>query len=487
MTELESESFGITFDPYGELQPKQSEFLECGSKYKIMGGASGGGKSFGCRAEGFRSSMVMPGIKGLVLRRSRGEAIKNFVEPMLDETRIMQDDGTSASYIRWVPSRNTIFFPNGSEIEIGYCESESDIERWRGIAKDWACIEELTQWKEMWFRKLMACLRTTKPGIRPFFFGSCNPGGIGHSWVKRLFISRMFLENEDPNDYGTVRANLWDNPKLMEADPEYMQNLMGLPEKERRARLYGDWDVFEGQYFNEFREAIHVCDPFYPIGLVRRIIAIDYGYHPAPSCVLWMGIDTQGRIIVYREMYATRLSYAELALRIRALTREDENISCIVVDPAAIDKETEGTRTSLRKEFVKAKLPVVIPGKNSRVEGWRTVRRQMQAYKDPNTLEVTSNLLIGRNCSNLCRTFPDQVHDERDPEDMNSKGEDHPLDALRYGVMELSVNISSLSTVEKANSMLEKGAPPSSGLSAKTLEYLKRGGHSGGNILNQEF
>lgn len=486
MTEV-ADSWGeVRLQPYANLHPKQEEFLADSAKYKLIGGASGGGKSHAFRAEAFRSNSMLGGIKGLVLRRSRPEVQKNFVDPLMEETRYTDLDGGSKPYLRSVESKNVIWFPNGSRIDIGYCENRRDVERYRGLEYDWLGIEELTQWEYEMFRLACTVLRSKKPGVRPFFMGSCNPGGVGHGWVKRLWITKQYEENERAEDYGMTRSNIWDNPTLLNGDPEYLQNLMALPEKERRARLYGDWDVFEGQYFNEYRESLHVVEPMYPIGLVRRIIAIDYGFK-APCCVLWMGIDTQGHVWVYRELYGTGMGYAELARRISALTNEGEEISCIVVDPAAIDKETEDTKTTLRKEFRKAGLANVVPGKNSRVEGWRAVRTYLQSVKDPNTGTWYSRLHIGSNCKALTRTFPDQVHDERNPEDMNSKGEDHPLDTLRYGIMELGVNISSFSEVVDLNAMFEKGADRRD-MSPKDRELLERGiSDHPPSILKQEF
>lgn len=473
----------VRMQPYATLTDVQQQFLADPATYKMMGGASGGGKSFGFRAEAFRSSSIVPRAKGLVLRRSRPEVQKNFVEPMLEETRYKDLDGTEKPFVRYVESKNVMHFPNGSKIDIGYCENRRDVERYRGLEYDWLGIEELTQWEEEMF--LMACtvLRSTKTGIRPFFMGTCNPGGVGHGWVKRRWISRNFEKGERPEDFGMTRAYLSDNPFM---GKEYRHMLEALPEKERRARLFGDWDVFDGQYFNEYRESLHVVEPCYPLGLVRRIIAIDYGYR-APCAVLWMGLDTQGHLWIYREYSCTGKSYAELAATINALTNEGEKISCIVVDPAAIDNETADTKTTLRKEFRKAGLPHVVPGKNSRVEGWRAVRTYLQAHRNPNTGEWYSTMHIGRNCKKLIETFPDQVHDERDPEDMNSKGADHWLDAARYGIMELGVSITSFSDVMDLNAILDKGAARRD-MSQKDRELLDRGISDGSqSILRQEF
>lgn len=456
--EIEEFRKGDVIDPYGELSEKQEAFLALPNKYGMMGGSKGGGKSYGCRAKAFGSSTIRGKMKGLVLRRSRDEVKKNFVEPMLEEVNscVVNEDGEEPKkFLNHIDSKNVIWFPNGSRIDIGYCETKRDVSRYQGLEYDWICIEELTQWRYEEWRKVMNSLRTTKPGIRPHFFGSCNPGDVGHAWVKRLFITQRFEENEDPTEYGMVRANVYDNPVLLEKDPSYLQNLMNLPEKDRRAYLYGDWDVFEGQFFSEYRESLHVSEYFYPLNASKRIIAIDYG-HKNPACALWMALLSDGQVVVYRELYGAGMNYETLALRIKAMTKQGEKIDHIVVDPAQINKETEDTSTTIKKEFQKKGLTPMIPGINDRVEGWRTVRAFLTERNEPNTGEKFSMITITRNCLKLIETFPDQIHDDRNPEDMDSTGDDHALDALRYGLMSLGVNIGSMADVERLNRTLSK-------------------------------
>ena len=483
----------VVLDPYANVQPKQELFLDVGAKYKLMGGAQGGGKSRACRMEGFRCCEIIERCKGLVLRRSRPEVVKNFVLPLLEETRITNLDGTTQPYLRWVPSQNVVRFPNGSTIEVGYCENEGDVERYRGLEYDWICIEELTQWEEHWWRNIMTSLRTTKPGVQPFFFGSTNPGGIGHGWVQRLWITRKYEDNENPEDYEMVRATIRDNPALMAADPGYLSLLMSLPEKERRARLEGDWDVFQGQFFGEYREAAHVTESFYPDqGIVRRIIAIDYGFTDA-ACALWGAIDTQGRVYVYRELYGPGMLYQDLAKKIASLTQEGEEISTIVVDPAALNKKNEATGTSLADEFLKVSrefgcpwLTRVYAANNNRAEGWLTVRKYLQTRVDPNSETPFALLKITRSCPNLIRTLPDQVHDKRNVEDMNTHGEDHAVDTLRYLLMEFGISISSIADMKPANDALKK-ANAFDGLSQKQREFRERGIDRSKSVLDRRF
>ena len=460
-----------TFNPYDVVQAKQRDFLDEAAKYKLIGGAQFGGKSYACRMEAFRTNQMLPKLKGLVMRRSRGEAIKNFVDPILEETRY-KDGDVEKNYLKWHSSKNRITFPNGSIIDIGFCESEADVEKYRGLQYDWICIEELTQWEFSWWRKIMTCLRTKNIRIRPFFFGSTNPGGVGHGWVKRLFINKEYIENENPADYGMTRSGIYDNPIGMNQDPEYLPSLLSLPDKERRARLDGDWDVFEGQYFNEWRRDIHVVRPFIPIhGVKRRIICGDYGYSPHPSAVYWLAQLNSGHVICYRELYETRLRFDQLAARCAALTTEDEEIHLVVFDPSIASKEKEDGNT-FDDEFQAVGF-TVIGGNNKRIEGANLIHKYLAPYEDPNTGRLVARLTVTENCTNLIRTIPELVHDKTRVEDVDTKGDDHPYDGLRYGLMEIGDNIFEDVSLEKLNDSLQKKSIATNKGGEKTVKIDK--------------
>lgn len=447
------------------LQPKQEEFIDCDAKYQVYGGSKGGGKSYACRAKSVLACMSVAKLRGIAFRRTMPEIEENMVNPMLDEL----PDGVA----EYNGSKHILHFANGSTLRFAYCENMKHVRRYQGIQYDFVCIEELTQWREDEWRILMNCLRTTKKGVRPVFFGSTNPGDVGHGWVKRLFIDRKYKSNEKASDYAMIKAKLWDNKILVNNDPDYVQNLTSLPEKLRRAYLDGDWNVFEGQYFEEYREEITCCRPFTVIGVKRRIIAIDYG-RAKPACALWMSLLNDGRVIVHRELYGAGMSYDQFAARIKALTPETEKIDFMVCDPAALNKESDDTRHTLAKAFKSAGLPICKEAQNDRIDGWNTVRKYIQPYQDAETKKQTTLLTIFTNCENLMRTIPEQIHDATVVEDLDTNGEDHAVDALRYGLMALSGNIASLSDVSKLNQMLEKNAVIET-MTPKELEFRRRG------------
>ena len=220
-----------------------------------------------------------------------------------------------------------IKFFNGSTIELGFCKNLTDVLRYQGIEYDFIAIEEITHWTEDEFDTIISSLRSTKPGVIANFFCTGNPGGRGHAWVKKRWVNReASKDNEkyDLRDYAFIPAKYTDNKVLMDSDPNYIKRLNALPEKIRRAYRDGDWDLFEGQFFEEFRKDLHVVPAFQPPpGVKKRVISFDYGY-AAPSAVYWHAQLYDGTIITYRELYVTKHTYRQLAAKIVARTPEWE-------------------------------------------------------------------------------------------------------------------------------------------------------------------
>ena len=130
---------------------------------------------------------------------------------------------------------------------------------------------------------------------------TCNPGGVGHDWVKRLFIDKLYRDGENPKDYLFIQSLVFDNKYLTENDPDYVAALSALPEARKRAMLYGDWDAFEGAFFPEFDVRIHIVhDPVIPKNAVL-FRALDYGLDMT-SC-LWCAADEKGNVTVYQRPF----------------------------------------------------------------------------------------------------------------------------------------------------------------------------------------
>jgi phage terminase large subunit len=272
------------------------------------------------------------------------------------------------------------------------------------------------------------------------FIAGTNPGGVGHTWVKKLFIDGIHDENEvEADEFAYVHAKYSDNIIKNES---YESTLNSMPEKMRRAFRDGDWDIFEGQFFgNEWGQEWNVCKPFKIPDYWRRFISLDYGYS-APSSVHWWAISTEGRLYAYRELYGPGMTYKKLGRTILAATPEEERdkVEFIVADPAIFAKsghlqDDDGLPRSGADELSEGLNGkwVVTRANNDRVNGWG-IMRQYMAPIDWNG-QKTSRLIYFDTCKNAIRTIPALVHDDTRPEDVNTKGEDHAGDESRYAVM----------------------------------------------------
>ena len=243
---------------------RQKKFFMDKHRYIAFGGARGGGKSWAVRTKALLLCLKYPGIKVMIVRRSYPELRENHI-------RIMRRE-LPPEAAQYNDSRKEFAFRNGSVILFRYCANESDLDNYQGTEADVLFIDEATQFSEEIFKVFTACVRGVN-GFPKRVYLTCNPGGVGHSWVKRLFVDRRFNENEDGRDYAFIQSRVTDNLALMQSQPEYIKQLEALPPKLKEAWLYGNWDIFEGQFFEEFTDDrehyadglfTHVIEPFDP-------------------------------------------------------------------------------------------------------------------------------------------------------------------------------------------------------------------------------
>ena len=274
----------------GDLNPKQKQFCQARSRYVGYGGARGGGKSHVVRIKAIGGAMTYPGIRILIVRKEYPELEQTMILPM---RKLIP-----AEIAAYNATMHMFFFSNGSVIKFGHYSSGDDVE-YQGQEYDWIFMDEATQFTEYQFRTLGACLRGATKFPRRMYL-TCNPGGVGHMWVKRLFISRQYQNGEKAEDYTFIHATVDDNPQLLEASPEYVQMLDLLPDDVRAAWRYGDWDALAGTFFPEFRAETHIIKPFWRIPAEwKKYRAFDYGLDMF-AC-LWIAVDFDGRCYVYRE------------------------------------------------------------------------------------------------------------------------------------------------------------------------------------------
>ena len=399
-----------------------------------------------------------PGIKCMIIRKTYPELTENHINPMCELLKCYHTD-KKERIATYNDSKKNITFPNGSRILFRYCDNEKDAERFQGTEVDILFIDEATHQSEEKMKKLTACVRGVN-GFPKRIYLTCNPGNEGHAWVKRLFIDKRYVDGENPEDYMFIQSLVTDNKALLESQPDYIKQLEALPPKLREAWLYGSWDIFSGQFFEDFRatpdvklcaeagitpeEALkqrrftHVIEPFEPPRTWTIMRSYDFGYNKPFSLGYW-GCDVDGTLYRIMELYGctetpdegVKWSPDEQFKRISELEREHpwlrgRKIIDSVADPAIWD----ASRGESIAETAERYGIYFTPGDHERIPGWMQVHYRFQF--DENGFP---RMYVFNNCKAFIRTIPLMMYSETKPEDLDTKLEDHCPDEVRYMCM----------------------------------------------------
>lgn len=424
----------------------QTDFLSAPEQEVLYGGAGGGGKSFAMVADPFRY-VNNPHFKGLLVRRTNDE-----LRELISTSKRLYIGADKRN--QFLERDKTWVFPSGATLWMSYLESEDDVLRYQGQAFSWIGFDELTQWQSPYaWNYMRSRLRTTTAsGLKLYQRATTNPGGPGHAWVKKMFVdpapanTPFWATDPDTGETLTwpkghsregeplfkrrfIPATLFDNPYLAD-DGLYEANLLSLPEHQRRQLLYGDWDINEGAAFTEFNRSIHVIEPFDIPASWPRFRAADYGYGSYTG-VLWFAVAPDEQLIVYRELFVSKVTAWDLADMILEI-EQDEKIRYGVLDSSLW--HNRGDRgPSLAEQMISkgCRWRPADRSKGSRVAGKNEIHRRLQV--DEWTGEP--RMVFFNTCRNLIEQLPALPLDKNNPEDVDTKSEDHLYDALRYGVM----------------------------------------------------
>ena len=437
-----------------QISDKQYAFLSSDKKHVGFGGARGGGKSWSVRTKAKILAVSYPGIKLLIVRRTFPELVNNHINQLIDELH---------GIAKYNKTEKVFTFPNGSTIKFGYCNNDKDLDQYQGAEYDVIFLDEATQLQEMWIKKITACVRGVNDFPKRIYY-TCNPGGASHGYFKRLFIDKQYESGEDPAEYAFIQALVTDNKALMASQPDYIKQLEALPPKLKEAWLHGRWDIFEGQFFEDFRttpdiqkcieagiteeEALkqhrwtHVIEPFdLNKGDCRGwhiMRSYDFGYNKPFSLGYW-AVDYDGVLYRIMEMYGctqtpdegVKWSPDEQFKRISDFERQhpwlkDRKIVDSVADPAIWDCSRG---VSIAETAEKYGI-YFTPGDNQRIPGWMQVHYRLQF--DQNGY---ARMYVFNNCKAFIRTMPLMMYSETQPEDLDTKLEDHCPDEVRYMCM----------------------------------------------------
>ncbi len=401
---------------YGKPNKKQAEFFRSTSKFTAYGGARGGGKSWALRRKLILLCLRYPGIHCLIIRRTLKDLSDNHVQPLLNEI---------GKYVTYSAGARVLRFKNGSRIDLGYLACDADTSHYQGQEYDIIAIDEATQISEFQFAALKGCLRGVGNYPRRMYL-TCNPGGIGHAWVKRLFVDRDFREDEKPEEYRFIRASVHDNEVLCERDPEYVSMLKTLPEKLRAAWLDGRWDLYEGQFFPEFSRERHVVTPR-ELETRRYFAAFDYGFDRFALLILAVVGDT---LYVTREVCKSNLTLSmageELASVVREERERGHDIPYAVASPDLWNRRQDTGYSGVEVITRVSGTPSLMRADNRRIPGWRALRERL-----------ADKLYIFSTCEELIRCMEALQFDKNTVEDAADQPHEvtHAPEALRYAVM----------------------------------------------------
>jgi phage terminase large subunit len=416
------------------LQPKQKLFRDSIGSYPVTlyGGAKGGGKSYSLRNIMLLRRFEFPGSNGAIFRRTYPELEANHIRPLFQEFPKLRE--------YWNESKKLLSLPNGSTLQFCHCQNENDVDLYQGREFHDLGIDEAGQWTEAMLRKLQGSNRSSKPGIRARTILTGNPGGVGHTWLKRIFIERRFNERERSKDYNFIQALVDDNPALIENDPDYVHRLNTEPnEALRKAYRYGDWDIFAGQYFSEIRREVHLIRPFAIPAHWNRFGSYDFGFNH-PAAFGWFATDEDGNVYLYRELVKAQQRIDQFA---ELLNKYPETKDLIVHAgwdcwaKKAVLKQ--GTPPTIAEEFLNNGITLT-RAKIDRVQGATQLRNYLAWQGRPDNRPrffIFDTCPISFDCINRMQVDPDQPEDvlKQDATEGDPLSGDDSYDMVRYGLM----------------------------------------------------
>lgn len=425
----------------------QTEFLASVEREVLYGGSAGGGKTYSLIADPLRY-FTNPNFNGLILRRTNDE-----LREIIWKTQELYPKAFAGA--KWQEKKSQWVFPSGARLWLTYLERDEDCLRYQGQAFSYIAFDELTQYPTPFaWNYLRSRLRTTDPDLPIFMRGTSNPGGPGHSWVKRCFVDpappntafaatdidtgEILAYPEGHENAGQslfnrrfIPASLYDNPYLSE-DGAYEANLLSLPEMQRRQLLEGDWSIAEGAAFSEFRISTHTCEPFEIPKDWRRFRSCDYGYSSF-SAVHWFAIDpSYETLYVYRELYLSKHTGRDLARAVLEAER-GESIGYGILDSSCWHQRGQ-LGPSIAEEMIAegCRWRPSDRSAGARVSGKNRFHEVLKV--DPVTEKA--GIIFFNNCRQIIADLPVIPSDPKGGDDIDGRyRSDHSYDSVRYGIM----------------------------------------------------
>lgn len=496
----------IVFEP----TRRQESFIQIPFDVKeaLYGGAAAGGKTeLLIWLPIIYNFINHPKFKGLYLRRTFPELNMEVVPRM---ERIYEASG--AVHLK---AEKTFKWPSGARMRYGHCEHDKDVKIYDSAEYNLIVFDEATTFSEYIYRYLsFSRCRSSTPDLPAIVRAGSNPDGISHTFFRKRFV------DPDPNgdrlirDKATgmyrmfIKARVTDNPHALEANPLLMQQMMMLPEKERKAKLDGDWYAYSGAFFTDFRDikmpdepdnAIHWIEPFEIPDYWPRIVSVDWGFS-ALAVAYFMAISPENRLYVYKEKSWHRTLIKVWGKELGDIYNNDNNSLPFigrVLDPSAW--QNRGDDKNIAQQVIQASGIRFDQATNDRIAGANVIREllrftplptmdELDAHPDPDLaariLRVKGlpayeayldqfrpkdpevnlpKVQIFNNCDLLREALRSCIHSDHNPEDVQEFDGDDPYDAFRYGAMKYREVIETKLIMEHRNRIQQALVKASSG------------------------
>lgn len=407
------------------ITKKQQAFIDSQAFETLFGGAAGGGKSYGQLVDGLLYALKYPKSKQIIFRSTFADLEKSLIRTSMNLYPL--------SIANYNDSKHTWKFKNGSIIDFGYIQYEKDVYQYQSAEYDVIRFDELTHFTEFMYTYLISRCRGANPYPK-CIKSSTNPGGVGHNWVKERFIDigapnvihTCKLETGETTTRIFIPSLVQENKFMLTYDPDYIKRLDALPEKERKALKYGNWDIFDGQFFTEFDRNIHVIEPFVIPKDWYVYFVMDYGLDKLAG--YWIAIDYNNNAYVFREVYQSNLLVSQARDKIKEMTNEDVYMYLAPPDLWNRHKETGKSTADI---FAEGEI-TLYKTNNDRIQGWLQMKEWLKPYKDEQGC-TTAKLKIFNTCKNLIRCLPQVQHDAKRVGDIANEPHEltHSVDAIR--------------------------------------------------------
>jgi len=470
---------------------KQTEFVQSTESRILYGGARGGGKSQGlafkaafqvrrwhyeCEGKEYdtkkdipkgknnyeliidKISIDYPDYVALLIRRTYPDIVKNL--------KIECDKLYHLYGAEWRERDHCYLFPSGAKIFLNHCQDEKALRSFIGGNYMFIGIDEANQFYSEWIEKIDTSLRTTNPELKAMLCLTSNPGDVGHHHLKETYVDRCppvlsaydtyneefdikynkkqtgkaYVDDEGI-EYLFIPATVFDNPKILENDKVYVKKLKKLNPTLRAMWLNGDWDVVVGMFFDNWDINVHIIEEKkfrYGIDFDKENHTLyrfyDYGTKK-PFVCLFAAVDSDSNMIIFDEIVETGLSAKRQAEVVNEYTLEKyrlspEDFAEEIADPAYDIRGSEGDDLISPAEKYAEQGIFLTFANNDREGGAKVLYDALDVpVKDPRIPRIR----VTDNCEYLCRTIPYIQCDSVNPEKYDTKGEDHAVDALRYG------------------------------------------------------